>query len=142
MIEIVNRQRRRELDIEHWEMFARRALDKIGVEKDAGATIAFVSDRAMRALNKKFRGRAMTTDVLSFPSEQAEWEKSEGESLGDIVISVERAEAQAAGHELDFTGEVAQLILHGLLHLHGHDHETDDGEMNALEVSLRRRLGI
>ncbi len=142
MIEIVNRQRSRALEIERWEKFTRRALDKIGVDKDMGATVAFVSDRAMRVLNKKFRGRTGMTDVLSFPAEQAEWEKAEGESLGDVVISVERAEAQAAEHGLDFDAEVAQLILHGLLHLRGYDHEIDDGEMNALELSLRRRLGI
>ena len=62
--------------------------------------------------------------------------------MGDVVISVERAEAQAAEHGLGFEEEVAQLILHGLLHLCGYDHETDNGEMNRLELRLRRRLGI
>jgi probable rRNA maturation factor len=80
--------------------------------------------------------------VLSFPAGQDEFEKSEGSTLGDVVISVEQAARQAAEHGLEFDEEVSQLILHGVLHLCGYDHETDQGEMNRLELSLRRRLGI
>jgi probable rRNA maturation factor len=141
MVEIVNRQRRRAVDSERWREFGEKALKAIGIAAE-GATIAFVSDRAMRDLNSRFRGRKGTTDVLSFPSEQDEFEKLEGLSLGDVVISLEQAARQAAEHGLEFEGEVAQLILHGLLHLCGYDHEADDGEMNALELRLRRRLGI
>ena len=118
-----------------------RAL-KVVPAKGAGATVAFVSDRAMRSLNKRWRGKRGTTDVLSFPSGQEEFELGEGASLGDVVISVEQAARQAAEHDLEFENEVEQLILHGLLHLCGYDHELDGGEMNALELRLRRRLGI
>jgi probable rRNA maturation factor len=59
-----------------------------------------------------------------------------------VVISVEQAARQAAEHGSEFENEVEQLILHGLLHLCGYDHELDGGEMNALELRLRRRLGI
>jgi probable rRNA maturation factor len=142
MVEVVNRQRRRAMDCERWRKFAERALGKIGVEEGVGATVAFVSDRTMRSLNRRFRGREATTDVLSFPAEPEEWERSEGATLGDVAVSVEQAARQAAEHGLDFDGEVAQLILHGLLHLCGYDHERDGGEMNALELNLRRRLGI
>jgi len=97
----------------------------------------------MRELNRRWRGQRGTTDVLSFPAAQAEFEKlSGGETLGDVVISVEQADRQAREHGLTLDDEIAQLILHGLLHLCGYDHETDDGEMNALELRLRRRLGI
>jgi probable rRNA maturation factor len=142
MIEIVNRQRRRPIDGERWKQLTERALAAIGVEKGTGATVAFVSDRAIRDLNRRFRDKPRATDVLSFPSEQEAWEQDEDKTLGDVVISVERAEAQAAEHGLDFDTELAQLILHGLLHLCGHDHEADEGEMNALELKLRRRLRI
>lgn len=125
-----------------WERFVRRALAKMGVEKGTGATVAFVSDRAIRSLNREFRGKSRATDVLSFPSEQEAWELSEGKSLGDVIVSLERAERQAEERGLNFETEIAQLILHGLLHLCGYDHETDEGEMDALELSLRRRLGI
>jgi len=141
MVEVVNRQRRLPVDCERWREFAARAL-RVVPAKGAGATVAFVSDRAMRELNRRWRGKRGTTDVLSFPSGQEEFEKGEGLSLGDVVVSVEQAARQAAEHGLDFEGEVAQLILHGLLHLCGYDHERDDGEMNALELRLRRRLGI
>ncbi|HYE66453.1 MAG TPA: rRNA maturation RNase YbeY, partial [Pyrinomonadaceae bacterium] len=99
-------------------------------------------DRAIRDLNRRFRGREGATDVLSFPTERAEFERSSEADLGDVVVSVERAAAQAAEHGLDLETEIAQLILHGLLHLCGYDHETDQGEMNRLELRLRRRLGI
>src|SRR5256714_12242404 len=141
MIEVVNRQRRITIDEERWRQLAERSFSKIGVE-DKGATVAFVSDRAMRELNRRWRGRRGTTDVLSFPSGQDEFEKAAGLCLGDVVISVEQAAKQAAEHGLEFEGEVEQLILHGLLHLCGYDHETDNGEMNTLELKLRRRLGI
>ncbi|HYO92338.1 MAG TPA: rRNA maturation RNase YbeY [Pyrinomonadaceae bacterium] len=141
MIEIINRQRRRAIDVERWREFAAQAL-KVAPAKGAGVTVAFVSDRAMRELNRRWRGKRGTTDVLSFPSAQDEFEKVEGPTLGDVVISVEQAARQAAEHGLEFDEEVAQLILHGVLHLCGYDHERDDGEMNRLELSLRRRLGI
>ena len=141
MIDVVNRQRKVPMDCEHWQAFAERAL-KVVPAGGAGATVAFVSDRAMRDLNRRWRGKRGTTDVLSFPAGQEEFEKGEGLSLGDVVVSVEQAARQAAEHGLDFEGEVRQLILHGLLHLCGYDHERDGGEMNALELKLRRRLGI
>ena len=129
------------VDEGRWLAFVEKAL-KVVPAKGAGATVAFVSDRAMRELNWRWRGKRGTTDVLSFPAGQEEFEKGEGLSLGDVVVSVEQAARQAAEHGLDFEGEVAQLILHGLLHLCGYDHERDGGEMNALELKLRRRLGI
>ena len=141
MIEVINRQRKVSLDCERWEKFAARAL-KVAPAGDAGVTIAFVSDRRMRELNRRWRDKRGTTDVLSFPAAQDEFEKLEGFQLGDIVISVEQTARQAAEHGLSFEGEVAQLILHGVLHLCGYDHETDKGEMNRLELRLRRRLGI
>ena len=141
MIEVVNRQRKIALDCKRWRAFAARALEVVPAN-GAGVTVAFVSDRAMRELNRRWRGRRGTTDVLSFPSEQDEFEKLEGLSLGDVVVSVEQAARQAAAHGLDFETEVAQLILHGLLHLCGYDHERDEGQMNALELRLRCRLGI
>jgi probable rRNA maturation factor len=141
MVEVVNRQRKIPVDSERWRSFTAKTL-KVVPANGAGVTVAFVSDRAMRELNRRWRGKTGTTDVLSFPSGQDEFEKAEGLSLGDVVISAEQAARQAGEHGLDFDGEVAQLILHGLLHLCGYDHERDGGEMNALELKLRRRLGI
>ncbi len=141
MIEIVNRQRKFPIAAARWETFAAKAL-KILPVKNASATMVFVSDRAMAELNNRWRGKRGTTDVLSFPAAQDTFEKSEGLNLGDIVISVEQAARQARQNKLSLNTEIAQLILHGFLHLCGYDHETDKGEMNRLELRLRRKLGI
>jgi len=133
MIEVVNRQRRLQIDARAWSNFATKALAAIG-KSESSATIAFVSDKKIRELNRRFRGLDKATDVLSFPSD--------GSDLGDIAVSVETAAAQAKENGLKFDEEIAQLILHGLLHLSGYDHETDNGEMNRLELRLRKKLGI
>jgi probable rRNA maturation factor len=141
MIEVVSRQRKVSIDCEYWQAFATKAL-ALTATNAAGVTVSFVSDRAMRELNRMWRHKVGTTDVLSFPAEQDEFEKVEGPSLGDVVISVEQAARQAKENGLSFDQEIAQLILHGLLHLRGYDHETDNGEMNRLELRLRKKLGI
>jgi probable rRNA maturation factor len=141
MIEVVSRQRRRRIDCERWQVFGEKALKAIG-KTDHDATIAFVSDRQIKILNKRFRGLDQATDVLSFPAGHDQFASASQTSLGDIAISVERAENQAEENGLTLENEIAQLILHGLLHLCGYDHETDQGEMNRLEVRLRRQIGI
>ena len=141
MIEVVNRQRKVPVDCDRWQTFTASALKVLPSQADS-FTIAFVSDRAMRELNRMWRHKSGTTDVLSFPAEQDEFEKLEGSTLGDVVISVEQAARQAKEHGLTLDQEIAQLILHGLLHLCGYDHATDNGEMNRLELRLRKRLGI
>ena len=134
MIEVVNRQRGVKIDTEAWADFGAKALDAIG-NSGSSATIAFVSDKSIRKLNKDFRGIDKATDVLSFPAD-------EPDNLGDVAVSVETAERQAKENRLTFDNELAQLILHGLLHLSGYDHESDNGEMNRLELKLRRKLQI
>jgi probable rRNA maturation factor len=141
MIEIVNRQRKFPIAAARWKTFAGKALKVLPVT-NTSATVVFVSDRAMAELNRRWRGKRGATDVLSFPAAQDKFEKSEGLNLGDVVISTERAARQAKENGLTFDDEVAQLILHGLLHLCGYDHATDKGEMNRLELRLRKRLGI
>ena len=141
MIEVVNRQRKMPIDGERWKVFAAKAVGVLPREV-VGVTIAFVSDRAMSELNRMWRHKRGTTDVLSFPAEQDQFEKAEGDRLGDVVISVEQAARQAKENGLTFDQEVAQLILHGLIHLCGYDHASDDGEMDRLELRLRKKLCI
>lgn len=97
-------------------------------------SIAFVDDAAMTSLNRKFRRKNKTTDVLTFPGD--------GPFLGDIVISVDQARRQAADEKHSLATEVRYLLLHGVLHALGYDHETDAGEMNALEVQVRSVVGL
>ncbi len=134
MVEVVNRQRGKKVDTEAWSNFAVKTLSAIG-KHESSATIAFVSDKSIRKLNQQFRNIDKATDVLSFPADDET-------NLGDVAISVQTAAAQAKENGLTFENEIAQLILHGLLHLSGYDHETDNGEMNRLELRLRKRLGI
>jgi len=134
MIELVNRQRRQKIVLAPWKDTAEKMLQAIGREHSS-ATIAFVSDKTIRELNNQFRGIDKATDVLSFPAE-------EDDNLGDIAISVDTAAAQCWENGLTLDEEIAQLMLHGLLHLSGYDHETDNGEMNRLELKLRKQLGI
>jgi probable rRNA maturation factor len=99
-------------------------------------TIALVDDAAMRRLNRRYLGKNRATDVLSFAA------GGTGPELGDIAIAigVARRQAREAGHS--YAQEVRVLALHGLLHLLGHDHETDGGAMARLEARLRRRGGL
>ena len=141
MIEIINRQRTHKIDGKAWRAFSEQALAATPAA-DRTATIVFVSDAVIKRLNRQFRGQNNATDVLSFPTAAERFESANESSLGEIVISAQRAAAQARRNGLTFKNEVQQLILHGLLHLCGYDHETDSGEMNRLELKLRRKLGI
>jgi probable rRNA maturation factor len=141
MIEVVNRQRKLKIDCERWQGFTTNVLAVMPADVP-GVTVAFVSDRAMRELNRLWRHKQGTTDVLSFPAEQDAFESGEGSSLGDVVISVEQAARQAKENRLSLDEEIAQLILHGVIHLCGYDHSTDKGEMNRLELRLRKKLRI
>lgn len=94
------------------------------------------SDETLKRLNREFRSKDEPTDVLSFPS------PSPDGGMGDIAISVERAREQAQAHGHDLFAELQILLLHGVLHLLGHDHETDGGKMRRLETKWRQRLEL
>ena len=141
MIEVINRQRRHKINAKRWRDFTAQALVAVG-HQDRAVTIVFTGDAAIKKLNQQFRGRNYATDVLSFPTAAESFETEDQSKLGDVIISLERASAQAKENGLTFTNEAQQLILHGLLHLSGYDHETDSGEMNRLELRLRKQLRI
>jgi probable rRNA maturation factor len=101
-------------------------------------TVLLTTDTAIRRLNRQFRGKNTATDVLSFPAEGV---GAEG-IAGDLAISLATAgrQAELCGHSLGT--EIKVLILHGVLHLAGYDHETDDGRMARREQALRKKLGL
>src|ERR1041385_3516686 len=133
MIEIINRQRKLPIYCKHWQQFVENAWSTLPTDANA-ATIAFVSDAAMRTLNRRWRQKRGTTDVLSFPAADEAFEQTNEKRLGDVVISLEQAARQAKENHLTLQQEIAQLILHGLLHLCGYDHATDSGQMDRLEL--------
>ena len=101
--------------------------------KNAEFSVVFVTDGIIRRYNRDYRGFDKPTDVLSFPGEDG--------YLGDILISSETAYNQARkSSTLSFETNIHRLLLHGLLHLMGYDHEIDDGEMRTIERRLRRRF--
>lgn len=143
MPEIINQQRKIKIELADFQNFTEQAVNSIKEAKGKDLSVAFVSDRRIKALNKIFRNKNQPTDVLSFPYDPDQYDFLETENfLGDIVISLETAQLQANQNSLSFETEVKQLILHGILHLCGYDHETDEGEMNELELKLRVKLGI
>jgi len=101
-------------------------------------TVLLTTDAAIRKLNRQFRGKNKATDVLSFPAEGL---GTEG-MAGDLAISVTTALSQATGQGHSLSTEIKVLILHGLLHLAGYDHEVDDGQMGRRERLLRAKLKL
>ena len=106
-------------------------------------SIALVDDATMRRLNRTFRHTNKTTDVLTFPADSSYADpRSEARPLGDIVISVDQARRQAMQERHSMATEVRYLIVHGILHALGYDHQSDNGEMNELEVDVREAVGL
>ena len=135
-VDIVNRQRRHRVDRARLEA-ACRSAHHAGGGRQGGIALLLSGDRRIRELNRSFRGQDRATDVLSFPDGES---SPEGRHLGDIAISVEtaRRNAEHAGGTLD--EELDRLVVHGVLHLLGFDHEVDGGEMMALQARILRRL--
>ena len=104
--------------------------------------VLLTTDKGIRRLNRDFRGIDRATDVLSFPAGPIPGDKAGELPAGDLAISVETARRQAAEQRHALTCELKVLILHGLLHLAGYDHEKDDGRMARRERKLRIELGL
>ena len=148
--------------------FLNRARAAVGIEGEVHVLLA--DDATLRRLNRTFRGKNKATDVLSFPAEKKRWasrsrrkksykegadntggaEKSRAKQesrpaeryLGDIAIAPETARRYAKKNGRSLGHELRVLILHGVLHLLGYDHETDRGEMDRIERKVRRRFGL
>jgi probable rRNA maturation factor len=152
---VLNRQKRVRVKLRPLEEFARRAAAQLRLRVDA-VTICLVADTKIAGWNRLYRRKNQPTDVLSFPvalparngngrtrrSRKALSQAADKNYLGDIAIApaVARRNALSAGRS--FEQEMKILTLHGLLHLMGYDHETDNGEMERFEARLRRKLGI
>jgi probable rRNA maturation factor len=132
VVVVIDRQRKRRIALPRLRrvvLGAARALSASGE-----VALVLTGDRAVRALNARYRGKDKPTDVLSFPGPGGEV------GLGDIVISVDTAARNAKEYGRTLPQELDILALHGFLHVLGYDHETDDGTMDRLEKRLRRRL--
>jgi probable rRNA maturation factor len=129
---VLNKQRKHAVDRTKFYRFLSAVVGELGVA-DREFAVVLITDDAIRQYNRDYRGFDKPTDVLSF--------RGDTRYLGDILISSETAYNQARkSSTLSFDTNVRRLALHGLLHLMGHDHETDDGEMRTIERRLRRRF--
>jgi probable rRNA maturation factor len=129
---LLNRQKRRPVSAVRLRRVLRAAAAALRVRGELALVLA--GDGLLRRLNRDYRGKDRATDVLSFPGGGGE------AGLGDVVISVAKAERNARGLGRTLAQELDVLALHGFLHVLGYDHETDDGTMDRIEGRLRRRL--
>ena len=129
---ILNKQRKHAIDSARLRRFVSSIVPVLGIG-GRSFSIVLITDENMRIYNRDFRGFDKPTDVLSF--------RGASGYLGDILISAETAYTQARkSSTLNFETNIRRLMLHGLLHLMGYDHETDRGEMRAIERRLRRKF--
>jgi probable rRNA maturation factor len=145
-----NRQRRVPVALRPLQAFLRQVRDELGLV-EASVAICLVSDAEIARMNEMFRRKKGPTDVLSFPAAArrrpgsfpaASNKMRESEFLGDIAISPATARRYARKNGRTLPSELRVLILHGVLHLLGYDHETDRGEMGRIERKLRKRFGF
>ena len=129
-----NRQRRVSVDEDDLSAFFVRLRRVLRLPPESFSAV-LVSDRRIRELNRRYRKRSAATDVLSFPLRENGY-------LGEVVISAPTARRQARRYRHRVEEDVKLLLLHGVLHLLGYDHETDRGQMTRREHALRRRLGL
>jgi probable rRNA maturation factor len=145
----MNRQRRVAVAVAPLARFVERVRRELGFPAE-GVAVQLVSDAAMKRLNWTYRRKRGSTDVLSFPAHAQEdkrrarrQSRAKGnEYVGDIAISPVMAMRNARRDDRPLPDELRLLVLHGMIHLAGYDHETDRGQMQKLETTLRRRLGL
>lgn len=118
--------------------------DEIGYTTPAGVSVLLTNDAEIQILNRDFRGKDSPTNVLSFPAEDIPRPEGVPVALGDIALARETIEREADAASRPFEHHVKHLIIHGVLHLLGYDHETDDeaGLMESTEIKALSRLGI
>ncbi len=146
---IENHQKRIAVRVRALEEFLKKVRKEIGLGPECVA-VRLIGDAEMTRLNETYRKKKGPTDVLSFPAGEEgkpgslaqQVRKANGKFLGDIAIApaVAKRNAKSLGRALP--EELQVLILHGVLHLLGYDHESDQGEMERIELRLRRRMGI
>ena len=136
---ILNRQRRYRVPVSRLRQFVNLLSHRLHLGTQT-FTVVLVSDRAIRRLNRDFRHQDKPTDVLSFPTRLDDLPHLDKPGFGDMIISVETARRQAFARHHSLERELCVLVIHGLLHLLGYDHEVDKGEMHHKELKLQREL--
>jgi probable rRNA maturation factor len=134
-VDIVCRVARRKISLRRVKRSARKILGLID-ERDAELSLAFVANREIEKLNRKYRNQPKPTDVLSFPA--GDTLAGRHRLLGDVVISVDRAEEQAKAGGWTLKEEIDRLLIHGILHLSGYDHERSKKDAQIMRAMERK----
>jgi probable rRNA maturation factor len=138
---IFNRQRKHAVSVPRLEKFSHKLCRYLKLPH-CSFTLILSNDRKIRQLNREFRQKDQPTDILTFPSSPTDSNDDpfENRSLGDMMVSVETAYRQAIRQKHSLEREIDILLIHGVLHLLGYDHETDQGQMHRKERHLQRQL--
>lgn len=136
-VEIINLQRKFPIDHFCFGKIAELGLSFLKQSKNQ-VVLIFVNDHRMRHLNKTFRGKRKTTDVLSFSYQKERFLKGLGSPDGEVVISLQQAKRQADRAGIPFFDEIVNLIIHGLCHLKGYDHEIGEQEASLMKKVERK----
>lgn len=139
IIRIKNNQKKQKLPMPRLKAQLTKLLETLNLP-DAELSVLFIGDRAMRTLNRQYRGKDRTTDVLSFSLREGRFGGVQPNMLGDIVISVPTARSQAIDAGLTLQQELERLLVHGLLHLVGYDHERGAADARSMQVKERNLL--
>jgi probable rRNA maturation factor len=135
-IQVINRQRRVRINRKAVISFCVAALRSLN-QPPTTVSVALVNRQEIHALNSRYRDKDYATDVLSFSYEKTVLE--DGPFLGEIVLAPEIADKQASTYHTTLERELRKLLVHGILHLLGFDHESDRGRMNRIQTKLMRR---
>jgi probable rRNA maturation factor len=136
-VEMINLQRKFPIDPLCFGKIAELGLASLNQSKNQ-VVLIFVNDQRMRHLNKTFRGKRKTTDVLSFSYQKERFLKDMGSPDGEVVISLQQAKRQADDAGIPLFDEIVNLIIHGLCHLKGYDHEIGEREASLMKKVERK----
>lgn len=136
-----NNQTELQVNENDWIDFSEKILRLLDSPEDTELSLTFVNNEEIHKLNKEYRQKDYATDVLSFPFEN-EFNLPINNILGDIIISLQKAESQAQEYGHSFNRELGFLIVHGILHLNGYDHETKEDEEKMFSLQKKLLLGF
>lgn len=138
LILLNNRQRRQHVPSLRLKKTAERILSALGCPNGTELSVSIVGDRSMRIVNREYLGKDRPTNVISFSLQEGDFGGINPHALGDVIISADTAAREAEEGGMDFYERLSFLLLHGILHLCGYDHERS-GEAEAVKMQQKEQ---